>query len=119
MYLDIQKRSRCFPGGICHCRVGMDHEHIYGMTRQLLAAGATLKWAYDPDPEKLAAFCRAFETVRPARCEQEVLDDPQVRLGAAACVTSQRAALGMRVMRAGKDYFTDKAPLTTLSSSLR
>lgn len=115
MYLDIQKPQPVVsPGEFAIAAVGMDHEHIYGMTRQLLAAGATLKWAYDPDPEKLAAFCRAFETVRPARCEQEVLDDPQVRLVAAACVTSQRAALGIRVMRAGKDYFTDKAPLTTL-----
>jgi predicted dehydrogenase len=29
-------------------------------------------------------------------------------------VTSERCALGLRVMEAGKDYFTDKAPLTTL-----
>ena len=31
-----------------------------------------------------------------------------------AAVTSERCALGLRVMAAGKDYFTDKAPLTTL-----
>lgn len=37
-----------------------------------------------------------------------------MRLVAGACVTSQRCALGLRVMAAGKDYFTDKAPLTTL-----
>ncbi len=29
-------------------------------------------------------------------------------------MTSERCALGLRVMAAGKDYFTDKAPLTTL-----
>jgi hypothetical protein len=33
---------------------------------------------------------------------------------AGAAVTSDRCALGLRVMDAGKDYFTDKAPLTTL-----
>ena len=43
-----------------------------------------------------------------------MLADPAVKLVAGACVTSERAALGVRVMRAGKDYFTDKAPLTTL-----
>ncbi|MDR2975560.1 MAG: gfo/Idh/MocA family oxidoreductase, partial [Propionibacteriaceae bacterium] len=37
-----------------------------------------------------------------------------VRLVAGAAVTSERADLGIRVMNAGKDYFTDKAPLTTL-----
>lgn len=31
-----------------------------------------------------------------------------------AAVTSERCALGLRVMAAGKDYITDKAPLTTL-----
>ena len=33
---------------------------------------------------------------------------------AGAAVTSERAPLGMRVMDSGKDYFTDKAPFTTL-----
>lgn len=33
---------------------------------------------------------------------------------ASACITSERAALGVRVMEAGKDCFVDKAPLTTL-----
>jgi predicted dehydrogenase len=35
-------------------------------------------------------------------------------LVAGAAITSQRYALGLRVLEAGKDYFTDKAPLTTL-----
>jgi predicted dehydrogenase len=37
-----------------------------------------------------------------------------VRLVAAAAVPADRCALGLRVMDAGKDYFTDKAPMTTL-----
>ncbi|MDL2232105.1 Gfo/Idh/MocA family oxidoreductase, partial [Ruminococcaceae bacterium OttesenSCG-928-L11] len=46
--------------------------------------------------------------------EEEILADPQVQLVAGAAITSERCALGLRVMSAGKDYFTDKAPLTTL-----
>lgn len=46
--------------------------------------------------------------------EEEILKDPEVKLVAGAAVTSERCALGLRVMAAGKDYFTDKAPLTTL-----
>lgn len=38
--------------------VGLDHGHIYGMADGLLRAGATLKWVYDPDPQKVRAFCR-------------------------------------------------------------
>lgn len=103
------------PGEFVFAAIGLDHGHIFGMTNGLLEAGATLKWVYDPDPAKVQAYCKVFPQAKPARSEDEVLMDPQVRLVAGACVTSERAALGMRVMLAGKDYFTDKAPLTTLT----
>jgi predicted dehydrogenase len=94
--------------------IGLDHGHIYGMTEALQGAGATLKWVYDPDPAKVEAFRAKFPDVRVARAEDEVLDDAEVKLVAGAAVTSDRCALGLRVMESGKDYFTDKAPLTTL-----
>ena len=96
--------------------VGLDHGHIYGMTNGLLEAGANLKWVYDPDPAKVEAFLAAYpgEQAQAAESEEQVLSDPRVKLVASACVTSERAALGIRVMRSGKDYFVDKAPLTTL-----
>jgi predicted dehydrogenase len=65
-------------------------------------------------PEKVAAFLRSFPEPIPPPSESEVLSDPDTRLVAAAAVTSLRCDLGIRVMRAGKDYFTDKAPMTTL-----
>lgn len=98
-----------FTFGVMH----LDHGHIYGMTDGLVGAGATPKWVYDPDPEKVAAFRRRFPDVAVARSEEEVLADDDVALVAGAAVTSERCALGLRVMEAGKDYFTDKAPLTT------
>src|SRR5690606_2956030 len=73
-----------------------------------------LKWVYDPDPAKVEQFVQRFGDVRVARSEQEVLEDDAVHLVAGAAVTSERAALGLRVIAAGKDHFTDKAPLTTL-----
>ena len=102
------------PGEFVFAAIGLDHGHIYGQSEGLLGAGATLKWVYDPDPAKVQAFKEKFPQVRIARSEAEVLDDPEVQLVAGAAVTSERAALGIRVMDAGKDYFTDKAPLTTL-----
>ena len=92
----------------------LDHGHIYGMSQGLVEAGATPKWVYDPDPAKVAAYVEKFPGVKVARSEEEILADDEVRLVAAAAVTSERAAAGLRVMEAGKDYFTDKAPLTTL-----
>lgn len=43
-----------------------------------------------------------------------ILNDDEVRLVAGAAIPSERCALGLKAMAAGKDYFTDKAPLTTL-----
>jgi predicted dehydrogenase len=45
----------------------------------------------------------------------EILDDPDVRLVTSAAIPDQRCALGLQVMQAGKDYFTDKSPFTTLT----
>ncbi len=102
------------PGDFTFSVVGLDHGHIFGLTQGLLGAGATLKSVYDPDPAKAEAFQAMFPDVVVARSEDEVLGDDAVQLVAGAAVTADRAPLGLRVMAAGKDYFTDKAPLTTL-----
>lgn len=103
------------PGAFHFAAVGLDHGHIEGMTNGLLEAGGTLTWVYDPDPAKVARFLQQYPMAKPARTEGEVLGDDKVVLVASACITSERCALGLRVMEAGKDYFTDKAPLTTLA----
>ena len=100
-------------GEFVFAAIGLDHGHIYGMCRGLCEAGATLKYVYDPDPVKVAEFMRRYPDVIAARSEEEILSDPDVKLVAGAAVTSERCALGLRVMDAGKDYFTDKAPMTT------
>ncbi len=93
----------------------LDHGHIYGQCNGLIEAGGELRAVYDPDPAKVAAFCQRYAGVRAARSEDEILGDPAIKLVAAAAVPSERAELGLRVMDAGKDYFTDKAPFTTLA----
>ncbi|MDP4097821.1 Gfo/Idh/MocA family oxidoreductase [Paenibacillus sp. P96] len=102
------------PGEFVIAAAALDHGHIYGMVNGLTEAGATLKWVYDPDPAKVRQFRERFPEARPAASLEEVLDDPEVRLVAAAAVPSERCALGLQVMDAGKDYFTDKAPFTSL-----
>lgn len=102
------------PGEFGFAAVGLDHGHVYAMCEGLIGAGATLTWVHDPDPAKVESFLERFPQARSARSEDEVLADAEVRLVAGAAVPSERCALGLRVMDAGKDYFTDKAPLTTL-----
>jgi len=102
------------PGEFVFAAVGLDHGHIFGQANGLLEAGGTLKWVWDPDPAKMAAFIAQYPSVKPARSEAEVLNDSEVRLVASAAITNDRCPLGLRVLDSGKDYFTDKAPLVSL-----
>ena len=101
-------------GQFAFAAIALDHGHIYGMCNGLVEAGAALKWVYDPDPKKVKAFQEKFPQAKKARSEEEIFDDPEVKLVAGAAVTSERCPLGLRAIAAGKDYFTDKAPLTSL-----
>ncbi|HYP15734.1 MAG TPA: Gfo/Idh/MocA family oxidoreductase [Opitutus sp.] len=102
------------PGEFVFAAAYFEHPHLIGQCTGLISAGATLKWIYEPDEKKRVTLLERFPAARAARSFDEILADPEVRLVTAAAVTSQRGPLGCRVMEAGKDYFTDKAPFTTL-----
>ncbi len=104
----------CQKGDFPFAAIGLDHGHIYGQCNGLMEAGGELRAVYDPDPLKVEAFCNRYKIVRAAASEAEILNDPAIKLVAAAAVPSERCALGLRVLDAGKDYFTDKCPFTTL-----
>lgn len=102
------------PGEFMISTVALDHGHAYGMTQALIDAGASIRYVFDPDPEKVEAFLKAFPEAKAAKSEEEVFSDPETKLIVSAAIPSERASLGIRAMRAGKDYFTDKPALTTL-----
>lgn len=93
----------------------LDHGHIYGMCNGLVEAGATLKYVYDPDKKKVADFVEKYPDVEVTDSLEQILTDETIKLVAAAAIPSKRSALGNRVMEAGKDYFTDKTPFTTMA----
>ncbi len=101
-------------GQFCFAAAHLDHGHIYGQCNGLRDAGATLKWVYDPDPARVARFVEAYPGVTVADSFAQILGDPEIKLVTGAAVPSRRAALGMEVLRAGKDYFVDKSPFTNL-----
>lgn len=113
-YMPVEKAGVVVgKGEFIFATMGLNHGHVHGMSRYLMNAGAEIKWVYDPDPVKVAAFTKQFPEARVARSEQEILDDAQVRLVACACVPSERGPTGLRVMDHGKDFFVDKTPFTT------
>ena len=105
----------CDKGVFKIAAVGLDHGHIVGMCNGLVEAGGDLVAVYDPDPEKVAAFRKTYPWVRVAASEAEVLSDPSVHLIASAAIPSERGPLGLRAMDHGKDYFSDKPPVTSLA----
>jgi predicted dehydrogenase len=109
------KRAVVEPGEFPIGVIGLDHGHINGMTHGLEDAGAQVLCVYDPDAEKVAAFCERFPGVGVARSAREVLEHKDVRLIASAAVPSERGPLGLRVLDHGKHYLSDKTPFTTLS----
>ena len=94
--------------------IGLDHSHIYGMTDALIRGGGTLVAMHAADPAQVAPFRRRYGDVKVARSEAEILDDPTIQLVASASIPDLRAPLGIRVMRAGKDFLADKPGITSL-----
>ena len=107
-------RSVVAPGEFPFAVAFLSHSHIYGQTRGLVDAGATLTRVFDPDPAKVAAFRERFPQAQPADSFEAILADPAILLVASAAIPDTRAAIGGQVLAAGKDYFTDKGPFTTL-----
>lgn len=115
-YIAKKKLGPVVEDGEFHfAAVSLNHGHIYGMCDGLIEAGATLKWVFDSDSEKIKAFIEKYPKVKVAKSIDQILNDEEIKLVAAAAIPSERSALGNKVMEAGKDYFTDKAPFTTLA----
>jgi predicted dehydrogenase len=102
------------PGDFIFSVTGLDHGHIFGQTNGLIDAGATLKYVYDPDPKKLDDFLTRYPQAKRAASIEEILEDDETICVASANVPCERGPLGVRVLNAGKHYFTDKSPFTTL-----
>jgi len=102
------------PGEFIFAAAYFDHGHIHGQINGLTEAGATLKYVYDPQPERCAATLKKFPGAILADSFDRILADPVVHLVTAAAIPCERWPIGRRVLEAGKDYFTDKSPFTTL-----
>ncbi len=93
---------------------GMSHDHIYGMVGAIQRGGGVLVSAYGAEPDKAAAFAKRYPDVKMVTSEDAILNDPSIQLVLSSTIPDQRAGLGVRVMKKGKDYLSDKPGLTSL-----
>jgi predicted dehydrogenase len=94
--------------------IGVNHNHIYGMTDQLREAGGELAVFFAAEPDLAATFAERYPQARRARSVAEVLEDDGIALVESAAIPDERAGLGIAAMRHGKDYLSDKPGFTTL-----
>ena len=94
--------------------IGLNHGHIYPMTRTLLGQAGELVSVSASEADLLRDFCAKFPQARVARCAEEVLDDDSLQVIVSASIPDERAAVGLAAMRRGKDFFVDKPGATTL-----
>jgi len=93
--------------------IGINHSHINGMVNALITGGGELVSVFAKEPELLRGFTRSFPGAKVAASEEEILGDKTIQLVASSGIPVERAPLGIRVMKAGKDYMADKPGIVT------
>lgn len=94
--------------------VGLNHSHIYGQVDATVHGGGELVSFHAKEPDLAAEFAKRYPNARHVADERSILEDSSIQLVLSSIVPSERAALGIRVMRAGKDFMSDKPGVTTL-----
>jgi predicted dehydrogenase len=94
--------------------IGLNHGHIYGQVEALIGGGGELVSFFAKESDLAARFSSRYPQARLVSSEQEILEDPKIHLVTSASIPNERAPLGIRVMRHGKDYLSDKPAFTTL-----
>jgi predicted dehydrogenase len=94
--------------------IGLNHGHIYGQVESVLRGGGELVSFYAKEADLSTAFTKRYPQVKAAKSEKEILEDNSIQLVVSASIPSERAPLGVQVMKHGKDYMADKPGITTL-----
>jgi predicted dehydrogenase len=93
---------------------GMSHDHIYGMVGAIQRGGGELVASWGGEEDKVAAFAKRFPDVKMVKTQDEIVHDSSIQLVLSSQIANERAPLGVRVMKSGKDYLSDKPGITTL-----
>jgi predicted dehydrogenase len=96
--------------GVC----GISHDHIHGMIGAIQRGGGELVVAWGLEPDKLANFTKRYPNVKMVKTQDEVLDDKSIQLVLSSHIANERAGIGVKAMKRGKDFLADKPGITTL-----
>jgi predicted dehydrogenase len=96
--------------------IGINHYHITAQIEATKRGGGEFVALYEGggQPDLIAQFAKLYPDVKRARGEAEILEDKSIQLVLSAGIPEDRAPLGIRVMKHGKDYMSDKPGMITL-----
>jgi predicted dehydrogenase len=84
------------------------------MVGAIQRGGGEMVAAWGGEEDKIAAFTKRFPGARIVKTQDEILNDPSIQLVLSSQIASERAPLGVRAMKHGKDFLSDKPGITTL-----
>jgi len=94
--------------------IGLNHGHITAQCNALIGGGGALTKFHAHEDDLATEFLARFPWAARVADERAILEDPEIKLIASSIVPDERAPLGIRAMRAGKDFMADKPGMTTL-----
>jgi predicted dehydrogenase len=94
--------------------IGINHGHIYSMVETMINAGGELVSFFARENDLAADFQKRRPGVKQAKTADEILNDGSVQLVVSAAIPDERAPLGIRVMKQGKDFLADKPGILTM-----
>jgi predicted dehydrogenase len=102
------------PRKIKFAVIGVNHYHIYSQVDAVQRGGGDLVSFYAKELDLANGFSKRYPQAKLADNENEILEDGSIHLVLSAAIPDERAPLGIRVMRHGKDYMSDKPGITTV-----
>jgi predicted dehydrogenase len=93
----------------------LNHGHIYSQTDAVIRGGGELVACFAKEADLLAEFSKRYPQAKVATSEVAILEDSSIQLVLSSITPVERAPLGIRVMKSGKDYMADKPGITTLN----
>ena len=93
---------------------GISHDHIYGMVGAVQRGGGELVAVWGEEEDKLAIFAKRFPNAKVVKTKEEIIEDSSIQLVLSSQIANERAPLGVKVMKHGKDFLSDKPGITTL-----
>ncbi len=94
--------------------MGIDHDHIFGMLGNMLAAGATIERWWSEDSPTAARFAESYDGLERVTDRRRILEDDSIDMVLTSAVASDRATHALDALDHGKDVMADKPGCTTL-----